>query len=126
MLEQRWSARPVWALSLLVLTLFMSIGGPSACVIHCLVLDTAHPQAIYDRSMAHGHMHGGAEMCPSPSEQPHHEHPTPSALTIGIVLPLILLPSLSFSLRRTIATALIAVSRAIPPPREPPRISTVC
>jgi hypothetical protein len=106
----------------------VAIGGPAACVIHCLRLDAMTHQRVFaghhsqhDAHSAHG------VMLSHDSGAAGDDHPTrsaddaPSALTIGVVLALALLPSL-------IMIALPPPPRLLPlrnispiPPRAPPR-----
>lgn len=121
---QHWSRQPIWAACLLVLITAISVGGPAACVMHCLLLEVAHREPHLPL-MSHQH-HGaddGAD-CPSSVQHTQHsEHAEPSALTIAIVLPLVLLPQLLVASFRPLAGDLRGISIALPPPRRPPRLA---
>lgn len=117
--------RAWWPLTLLVVLLAVALGGPAACVIHCLRLPPAthlpHPAT---HNAAHAH---GGEMSHADGSAPeNHRYPTagdePSALTIGVVLPLALLPLMLFTSLLSHPRVLSLRNVALLPPRDPPRL----
>lgn len=114
---------PWYAACLLLLSVVVVLGGPWACIVHCLMLDIEH----------HGHHHheqhgvgasGFLADCPTVLSGGDQQLPeSPSALTIAIVLPLVLAPLLFDTKLQRLAYSAQRASTIHPPPRDPPRIS---
>lgn len=114
-----------WRLCLLSVLLSVAVGGPAACVIHCL---RHHAAPAVQALASHHDMHHTEHSRMGHTERSIPDDPRypttsdePTALTIGVVLPLLLLPLLQ-------ARALTR-SPGLPPlrdvwllpPRDPPR-----
>lgn len=124
---RRWERQPTMAAIFLLLVGLITLGGPGACLLHC-VLDHRAQQAS---ALHAGHnpdgMHtpAGAQVpCPceagAPSApQPAHQEPSP--LTIAVLLPGVILLLLATSRDTSAAREATIRSLALPPPLQPPR-----
>lgn len=124
-----WLARPIWSASFFVLLSMMAFGGPAACVAHCMVLDATAEQQSAARLVhlyhALGGEHGNSAQsdCPRVMQHGHQtEHAEPSALTIAIMLPLLLLPLVFAESFQRPLQFLRGLSIALQPLHRPPRL----
>lgn len=117
-----WRARPLRAASLFVLIAVVMLSGPVACIVHCMLLDAADHQRSLSQHALHDH-HSAATQPVCPSLDQHGEHAEPSALTVAIVLPLVLLPQLLVQSFRLLMEAMRSASIVLLPPRRPPRLA---
>ncbi len=115
-----------WRLCLLIVLLSVAVGGPAACVIHCLRHHAPPPvvQALVASHDSHHAAHGGMSHAER-SMPDDSRYPTtsdePTALTIAVVLPLLLLPLLVVqSLMQPPGLAPLRDVWLLPP-RDPPR-----
>lgn len=122
---------PWWTLCLLTVLLALALGGPAACVIHCQRHHAGTHQPIArthaemlagDQAQHHGHQAPTAQPANDSGEQhmPRSEE-HPSALTIAVVLPLVLLPALRVRRYLPIARSSTPQAHYPMPPRDPPR-----
>ena len=121
---------------MLLLILLMTFAGPASCVAHCFLLDLQHGQqhthvtyaAVETHHAATTDSHSHAEHTKSShhSIPEEHSHPTaheePSALTIGIVHSVQLVPVFLSETRLSPEQALILQTAHVTPPRDPPRL----
>lgn len=125
-----WRSCPLWAASLLLLISVIIFGGPVACLAHCMLLDAAQHQPrltalghVHHAHDAHG-SHSTAPSCPSAgAHSPHSEHAEPSALTVAIMLPLLLMPLLLTTSFRRLRATMRRASLLFAPPDRPPRLA---
>lgn len=125
-----WRTRPIWSAGMVVLVAMVMFSGPVACIVHCMLLDAAAHQRALPQPSHHQHGlhadHSAAigPVCPGFEQHSEHgEHAEPSALTVAVVLPLVLLPQLLASNFRLLSETLRGASTTLPPPRRPPRLA---
>ncbi len=103
----------------------LAVAGAWACVAHCALLGSPH-------HVHAGHSHATDEMVVG-ADQPARSTPADvahcppgdalSALTVGVVLPLLLALLLVALPVPPLQSALVLIPVAVPPPRKPPRFS---
>ena len=122
---QAWFRRPIRTASLLALIWMLVCGGPGACMIHCLLLVPHHmaQHAQQHHASATDHHVSDGVLCTSIEQHTqHHDEVLPSALTVAIMLPLLLLPLLRITRFQTRYTILQIFSFALAPHHPPPRL----
>lgn len=133
-----WQVQGIRSHVVVLLALIVALSNPLACLLHCWVhahvalLDTA-PVALGIPAHAHHAAHKAAPLAdqPSPSSDGadttfcRSDHQTPSPFTVAVLLTLLLLtfwvaPGFSLPVH-----ALFLLPTVHPPPRRPPRLTTL-
>lgn len=118
---------------LLLLLLALAFGGPAACVIHCqrhlpgthlpIAQEQPEKMASYADQRHSGHAHDPQPVPGSDEHRVPRSEDHPSALTIAVVLPLVLLPALRVKRHLMITRSSVRQGQYPSPPRDPPRVA---
>ncbi len=121
---ERWASSPLRVVAYLTLIAVVVLGGPWACLAHCLILD-AVAHAHHDHALNTGSgLTDSYDPCPTElygTGQPAGE--PPNALTFAVLGMLTLVPLLCSTDFRFMPRLVDTVSVIHPPPRHPPRHS---
>jgi hypothetical protein len=137
-LWHHWAAQPFWAAGLLCLLAALVVSGPLACFAHCAVMGETHHghhthhglhgQDAHEASVTAGdhqllvvNERGDHALCNYLMGQS--SDLLPSALTVAVVSALNLVPQIFAIVLQRLDLTLLLRHVALPPPREPPRIS---